>query len=64
VGGGVASQSRLLDLVRSHLVRLNNGYIARPALGDAVDTFVVPPGLGPRSGVFGALELARMAADE
>ncbi len=34
VGGGVAGVPGLLDRVRRHLVRLNGGYIARPALGD------------------------------
>lgn len=61
IGGGVGTRPHLLPLVRRHLVRLNNGYIARPALGDAVDSYVVTPGLGDRAGVMGALELARMA---
>lgn len=63
VGGGVASQPRLFDLMRRHLVRLNNGYIARPALVDTVDSYVVPPGLGGAAGVMGALELARLALE-
>jgi fructokinase len=61
VGGGVASQSHLFDRMRRHLVGLNNGYIARPALSDGVSDYVVPPGLGGEAGVMGALELARMA---
>lgn len=61
VGGGVAAAPGLLDRVRRHLVRLNGGYIVRPALGDEVDRFIVAPGLGERSGVMGALELARQA---
>ncbi len=61
VGGGVASAPGLLDRVRRQLVRLNNGYIARPELADGVADYIVPPGLGSRSGVMGALELARLA---
>ena len=61
VGGGVASQSHLFDRMRRHLVGLNNGYIAHPALGDGVRDYVVPAGLGGEAGVMGALELARMA---
>ena len=61
IGGGVGTRPHLLPLVRRHLVRLNNGYIARPALGDAVASYVVAPGLGDRAGVMGALELARLA---
>lgn len=59
VGGGVASYPGLLAAVRRHLVRINNGYIASPKLADEVDSYVVAPGLGERSGVLGALELAR-----
>jgi len=61
VGGGVAGAPGLLDRVRRQLVRLNNGYIARPELADGVADYIVPPGLGGRSGVMGALELARLA---
>jgi fructokinase len=61
VGGGVAGALGLLDRVRRQLVRLNNGYIARPELADGVADYIVPPGLGGRSGVMGALELARLA---
>lgn len=60
VGGGVASQEHLFAPMRRYLVALNNGYIARPALGDAIDSYVVPPGLGGQAGVMGALELARL----
>ena len=60
VGGGVASAPGLLDRVRRQLVRLNNGYIARPELMDGMADYIVPPGLGGRSGVMGALELARL----
>lgn len=61
VGGGVARTPGLLGRVRRHLVRLNNGYIAQPALNTAVDSYVVAPGLGDRAGVLGAIELARAA---
>lgn len=61
VGGGVASAPGLLDRVRYHLPRLNNGYIGRAALVNDVAGYLVPPGLGGRAGVLGALELARMA---
>jgi fructokinase len=63
VGGGVAGQAHLFEPMRRHLVRLNNGYIAKPELGDAVDSYVVPPGLGGQAGVMGGLELARMALE-
>lgn len=61
VGGGVAGTPGLLDRVRARMVQLNNGYIARPSLGEEIDRFVLAPGLGNRSGALGALELARRA---
>lgn len=61
VGGGVAGVPGLLARVRHHLVRLNGSYIVHSALRDEVDRYVVAPGLGDRSGVMGALELAREA---
>lgn len=64
VGGGVAGQAHLFEPLRRHLVRLNNGYIGRPALGAEVASYVVRPGLGDRAGVMGALELARLAYEK
>ncbi|HET8815033.1 MAG TPA: ROK family protein [Solirubrobacterales bacterium] len=60
VGGGVAKQARLLPLVRSRLREVLAGYLDVPPLRDAaLDSYVVPPGLGDLSGVIGAIELAR-----
>jgi len=65
VGGGVAGVPGLLDRVGHYMVRLNNGYVSRPALTDeGIGAYLVRPGLGGRSGVLGALELARMAYEE
>ena len=61
VGGGVMGQERLFPLVRAEVQRLLNGYVQVPALLDGIDAFVVPPGLGDRAGVLGALALAREA---
>ena len=51
VGGGGA-RPPLLPRVRAHVERLLNGYVRGPE--------IVAPGLGPRSGVLGALVLAEM----
>lgn len=61
LGGGVASQPHLLQLVRKQLAELLGGYFAHPVLDD-LDTFLVPPGLGNRSGALGALALAEEVA--
>jgi fructokinase len=57
LGGGVGQHSGLLDAVRIGLLRKLNGYISAPALTEHVDSLVVAPALGNRSGVLGALAL-------
>ena len=55
IGGGVMRQSRLLDLIRTELPELLNGYMSTPEL--------LLPGLGDRAGVLGALILAEQSAE-
>ncbi len=59
LGGGVMSQSHLFPRIRHMVQQLLNGYIRAPALLDGVDTYIVPPALGDRAGVFGAMALAQ-----
>ena len=54
IGGGVMRQLRLFDLIQRELVELLNGYMGAPKL--------VPPGLGDRAGVLGALILAEQTS--
>lgn len=63
IGGGVGSTPHLLPRVRRELATLVNGYIQAPALTGGLDGYVVPPALGSRSGVLGALALAERALD-
>jgi fructokinase len=53
LGGGVLRRTGLLERVREEVDALLAGYVAMPEL--------VPPALGDRAGVLGALELARLA---
>jgi fructokinase len=62
LGGGVMAQGHLFPLVRAEVVRLLNGYIQSPAILQHIDTYIVPPALGDRAGVLGALALARAAS--
>ncbi len=64
LGGGVTKQSALLPLVRLRLQELLAGYFDAPELTsrEALERYVVRPGLGDQAGVLGAIELARMAA--
>ncbi len=62
LGGGVMEQRHLFPLVRAKVQALLNGYIQKAEILDAIDDYIVPPGLGNRSGVLGAIALAEMAA--
>ena len=62
IGGGVMSQPHLFELVRAEVQSLLNGYIQAPEIIDEIDAYIVPPGLGNRSGVLGAMALAERAA--
>ena len=63
LGGGVPKEPTLLPLVRRRLQELLAGYFNAPELmwPDAIDRYIVPPGLGDQAGVLGAIELARTA---
>jgi fructokinase len=60
LGGGVMRQPRLLPLIRADLMACLGGYAPSAAIGD-IDRYLVAPSLGARSGVLGALALARDA---
>jgi fructokinase len=64
MGGGVMDQSHLFPLIRQEVVTVLNGYIQRPQLGAGLDAYIVPPGLGNRAGVLGAIALAQDVADQ
>ncbi len=63
LGGGVMEQAQLFPLIRLELARLLNGYIRVRELTDGLDEYVVPPELGARAGVLGALVLAEQALE-
>jgi len=58
LGGGVMARARLFPAVRRELASLIGGYLRTPALGEDVERYLVPPVLGDRAGVLGALALA------
>jgi fructokinase len=63
LGGGVMRQEQLFPLIRRQVVEMLKGYIQREENIDRIDRFIVKPDLGKRSGVVGALELAKRADD-
>ncbi|RME57963.1 MAG: ROK family protein, partial [Caldilineae bacterium] len=62
MGGGVMAQPQLFPLVRQEVQTLLNGYVQTKAILEEIDGYIVPPGLGSRAGVLGALALAEDAA--
>jgi fructokinase len=61
LGGGVMSQPRLFPAIHTETRALLNGYVQSPAILDHIDDYIVPPGLGNRSGILGAIALAAEA---
>ena len=62
LGGGIMQQTQLFPLVRREVPALLNGYLQAPAVLERIDDYIVPPKLGQRAGVLGAIALAQEAA--
>ena len=60
MGGGVMEQPQLFPLLRRKVQAYLNGYVQSPAILDDIDNYIVPPGLGNRAGVLGAIAQAQM----
>jgi fructokinase len=58
LGGGVMEQSQLFPLIRQKVRENLNGYIASQVIKGSMDGYIVPPGLGKRSGILGAMAMA------
>jgi fructokinase len=61
MGGGVMDQRHIFPLLRKNVLELLNGYVQAPELLEDIDAYIVPPGLGGRAGVLGAIALAHEA---
>lgn len=59
LGGGVMHQEHLFPLIRERVRDSLNGYVQSPSVLDEIESYIVPPGLGDRAGVLGAIALAR-----
>lgn len=62
MGGGVMEQAHLFPKVRRYVRDILGGYIQAQAILEDIDAYIVPPGLGNRAGVLGAIALAQSAA--
>ena len=62
LGGGVMHQKQLFPMIHKYLQERLNGYVQKDEITtDAIQDYVVYPGLGDNAGVCGALALAKMA---
>jgi fructokinase len=62
LGGGVMQNELLFPLIRQDVQTILNQYVQHPSILQNIDAFIVPPGLGPTSGVLGAAALAMRKA--
>jgi len=60
LGGGVMKQKQLFPLIRQEFIKQLNGYIKKPELSNDIDNYIVYPGLGDHSGMYGSLALATL----
>ena len=63
MGGGVMDQEHLFPMIRERVQEYLSGYVQSPEILENIDNYIVPPGLGNRAGVLGAIALAQQAAD-
>ena len=64
LGGGVMQQKHLFPLIRKKTLELLNGYVQAKEILEEIDSYIVEPGLGTKSGATGALLLAKQALQE
>jgi fructokinase len=57
IGGGVMQKDFMFPTVRRKVQELLNGYINHAMLLKQIDEYIVPPALGGRSGMLGAIAL-------
>ncbi len=58
LGGGVMQQHQLFPLIHAEVQALLNGYVQSPRILENITEYIVPPALGGRAGVLGAIALA------
>ncbi len=60
LGGGIMKTPELIEGVRDMVVSLLEGYVDSPSITQDIERYILLPGLGDRSGVLGAIALAKM----
>jgi len=64
LGGGVMQRAGLFAKIRQRVVELLNGYVQSDVFLERIERYIVPPDLGVRAGVLGALALAQSGASD
>ena len=59
MGGGVMEQKQIFPMLREKVLALLNGYVQSPNILEQIDSYIVPPGLGNKAGILGAIALAQ-----
>ncbi len=59
MGGGVMEQRQLFPLIHLRVQELLNGYLQLESILERIDEYIIPPALGARAGVLGAIALAQ-----
>jgi fructokinase len=62
IGGGVVSNRQIFPLIRQQVSERLNNYVRAPQLMSGLDDYIVPPWLGDKAGVLGALALAKLSS--
>jgi fructokinase len=57
LGGGIMQNDFMFEKIRARVKALLNEYLNHPTLINHMDEYIVPPALGSRSGVLGAIAL-------
>jgi fructokinase len=60
MGGGIMRRKGLFPKIRASVQASLNGYVKHPRITDHIDEFIVPPMLGGRAGVLGAIALMQI----
>jgi fructokinase len=64
LGGGVMQQQQIFPMIRTNVQKALNGYIRSEQLFEQIDRYIVPPALGGRAGVLGAIALSYLEAEK
>ncbi len=63
MGGGVMAQPQIFPLLRQKVQASLRGYVQHTAVLENIDGYIVPPALGGRAGVAGAIALAKQVSE-